>query len=256
MDIKLGNYDTVRYQSGSQVARIISEEWIEREMYCPSCNSPSLDRLPHGTKVIDFRCPSCLEVYQVKSSRRSFGNKVMDSAYGPMINAVNENRSPNLMIMHYSIDSWTVQDLILIPRQLIIPSIIEKRNELGPNAERKGWIGCNIVISSIPSASRLFAVKNFQAKNPNDIRTEWKRFEFAKEMNSENRGWIFDVLRSIQSIGKQQFTILEAYEFEEELSILHPNNQNVRPKIRQQLQLLRDRDIIRFIGRGIYELND
>jgi len=256
MDVRLGSFDIVKYQSGSQVARIISEDWIEREMYCPSCNSSDLDRLPHGTKVIDFRCPSCLEVFQIKSSRRSLGNKIMDSAYGTMISAVNENRSPNLMVMHYSVESWLVQDLILIPRQLIIPSIIQKRNELSPKAERKGWVGCNIVISGIPSASRLFAVKDFQVKNPDEIRMEWKRFAFAKEMNSDSRGWMFDVLRSIQSIGKQQFTILEAYAFEEELSILHPKNKNVRPKIRQQLQLLRDREIIRFIGRGIYELND
>ncbi len=33
--------------------------------------------------------------------------------------------------------------------------------------------------------------------------------------------------------------------FESELAVLHPSNQNIRPKIRQQLQLLVTRGIIR-----------
>jgi hypothetical protein len=35
---------------------------------------------------------------------------------------------------------------------------------------------------------------------------------------------------------------------------LYPGNRNVRPKIRQQLQMLRDRGWLEFTGRGRYRL--
>ncbi len=36
--------------------------------------------------------------------------------------------------------------------------------------------------------------------------------------------------------------------------ICYPNNKNVRPKIRQQLQVLRDLGLIEFEGQGKYTL--
>jgi len=36
------------------------------------------------------------------------------------------------------------------------------------------------------------------------------------------------------------------------LQAKHPQNQNVKPKIRQQLQILRDRGFIEFLGNGYY----
>jgi len=35
---------------------------------------------------------------------------------------------------------------------------------------------------------------------------------------------------------------------------LYPGNRNVRPKIRQQLQILRDRGFLEFTGRGKYRM--
>ena len=50
-----------------------------------------------------------------------------------------------------------------------------------------------------------------------------------------------------------QFSLDDIYECESELQIRHPANSHVRDKIRQQLQLLRDHGIIRFLKRGLYE---
>ncbi len=44
------------------------------------------------------------------------------------------------------------------------------------------------------------------------------------------------------------------YRFEDRLSALYPGNNNVRPKIRQQLQVLRDRGWLEFLGRGRYRV--
>ena len=43
------------------------------------------------------------------------------------------------------------------------------------------------------------------------------------------------------------------YEFENRLSIQFPQNNHIKDKIRQQLQILRDQNMIEFIGRGLYK---
>jgi type II restriction enzyme len=62
-------------------------------------------------------------------------------------------------------------------------------------------------------------------------------------------------LRCVQSLDRKRFTLQEVYaQFEDELSRLHPENKNIRPKIRQQLQVLRDKGQIKFVGKGTYEI--
>jgi len=66
-----------------------------------------------------------------------------------------------------------------------------------------------------------------------------------------DRGWIMDVYSCVERLGKL-FTLDEAYSFDAELAQKHPQNRNIRPKIRQQLQLLRKKGIIEFLGNGKY----
>lgn len=61
-------------------------------------------------------------------------------------------------------------------------------------------------------------------------------------------------MKCVESIGKREFEIEDVYAFDRHLSRLHPGNQNVRPKIRQQLQYLRDRSYLDFVERGRYRL--
>lgn len=68
----------------------------------------------------------------------------------------------------------------------------------------------------------------------------------------ENRGWIMDVLYCINSINCDTFSLKQIYEFESYLAIKHPDNHNIKAKIRQQLQLLRDKGHIEFLGNGQY----
>jgi type II restriction enzyme len=42
------------------------------------------------------------------------------------------------------------------------------------------------------------------------------------------------------------------YQFEKQLAAKHPENNHIKDKIRQQLQMLRDKGIIGFNGRGHY----
>jgi len=67
------------------------------------------------------------------------------------------------------------------------------------------------------------------------------------------RGWTLDVLNLLRSLHKQTFSLADAYALEPHLASLHPSNRHIRPKIRQQLQLLRDIGLIDFLGRGHYK---
>ena len=51
---------------------------------------------------------------------------------------------------------------------------------------------------------------------------------------------------------RPEFTLAEVYGFEARLSAIYPGNNNVGPKIRQQLQMLRDMGWLAFNGRGTY----
>jgi len=61
-------------------------------------------------------------------------------------------------------------------------------------------------------------------------------------------------MKCVENIGKPEFQIDDIYAFADRLSRLYPDNRNVKPKIRQQLQFLRDRGYLDFVSRGYYRL--
>ena len=61
-------------------------------------------------------------------------------------------------------------------------------------------------------------------------------------------------MKCVESLGKREFSLDEVYAFDRHLGALYLGNQNVRPKILQQLQYLRDRGFIEFVSRGNYRL--
>lgn len=69
--------------------------------------------------------------------------------------------------------------------------------------------------------------------------------------NINLRGWMMDILNCVNSL-KEIFTLQDVYKFAEQLKLKHAYNHNVEAKIRQQLQFLRDKGFIEFVGRGVY----
>jgi len=68
-----------------------------------------------------------------------------------------------------------------------------------------------------------------------------------------DRPWEDDVLRCARSFGNREFTLREFYAMhEKDLALRHPGNHHVQANIRRQLQVLRDRGVVRFLGRGRY----
>lgn len=74
-----------------------------------------------------------------------------------------------------------------------------------------------------------------------------------KDAGLNARGWLLAVMKAVDAVGRPEFTLDDVYVHETALSALYPDNRNVRPKIRQQLQVLRDRGWLEFTARrGTY----
>ena len=69
----------------------------------------------------------------------------------------------------------------------------------------------------------------------------------------KGKTWTSDVLYCVQNLNKKEFSLSDIYSYKDYLAKLHPNNCHIKDKIRQQLQILRDKGIIRFEGNGKYE---
>jgi type II restriction enzyme len=83
----------------------------------------------------------------------------------------------------------------------------------------------------------------------------WRKTLFLREERGITaKGWILDVMNCVDRLGKKEFTLDEVYAFESLLRQKYPNNKHIRDKIRQQLQLLRDKGYLEFVSRGQYKL--
>jgi type II restriction enzyme len=242
-----------KYKSASQIARIVSEHWASQNLYCPACDSNKLNPTPINTRAVDLSCPRCLQVFQLKSGRFWNQNKIVDAAYSSMIAAIRSDKVPNLIVMQYT-NFWRVSNVLLIPYFFLIESAIQQRTPLGPNARRKGWVGCNILLSEIPADGKLQVVTDGVISEISQIRKQFSEIRPFSKLNPDVRGWALDVLKAVRRINKVEFTLSDIYAFEEELTKAHPSNKNIRPKIRQQLQKLRDFEIVKFLSPGRYRL--
>jgi len=255
MDLAL-NRDLARgYKSASQIARRVTEGWFEERMYCPACPSQRLHRTQDNTRVVDFVCPSCAAEYQLKAKSSALGRKVRDAAYAPMMRRAERNRSPHFAFLQYDRREWRVRRLLLVPGHFITPATIERCAPLSDSARRAGWVGCNILLENVGEDGRLLVVDDHGVQPPTAVRRKWARFSWLADFEDEKadvRGWTLDVLRCVRTFGGRAFNTRDIYEFEPELARLHPNNNTIPDQIRKQLQILRDRGIVRFLGKGRY----
>lgn len=112
-------------------------------------------------------------------------------------------------------------------------------------------------MSNIPGFGKIFYVQDGIAKSKNEVLDRWSKTEFVKGThNIEAKGWLLDLLVCVDQIKKREFSLEDIYAVEAYLKTKHPLNNNVTAKIRQQLQLLRDKDVIEFVGRGHYRMKE
>ncbi len=243
------------YNNSSQIARVVTENWFENEMYCPNCQSNGLKSLPNNTKVKDFTCPECDEDFQLKARSRSFGNKITSAAYEPQIESIKEGDFPNLSLLTYDSDDYFVKDLKIVPGYFVTLDLVKSRKPLSNSARRSGWVGSKILLGDLPEEAFLYLIKEGEIKDRKKVREQWEQFHFMKNQSLSFRGWTSDVWKCVGNLGKKEFTLQEMYEFEKHLQELHPENDHVKDKIRQQLQKLRDEGVIEFVdNNGKYRI--
>lgn len=240
------------YKSKSQKIRVMSENWLGNNMFCPCCGNINIIKLKNNQPAADFKCDNCGEVFELKSKKGKMGKKINDGAYSTMIKRINSITNPSLLVLNYS-SNYTVTDLILIPKFFITPQIIEKRNPLASTVQRAGWTGCNILYDNIPSQGRINIIKNGIIKCKNEILQNYALIKNLETNNINSRSWLFDVLNCVNQINSKEFFLKDIYAYADILKDKHTNNNNIEAKIRQQLQVLRDKGFIEFLDRGHYK---
>ena len=91
MDLRFNTSLAEGYKSGSQIARVLTEDWLARNMYCPICGEVSIRRAEPNAPVKDYTCEIC-------------GIKITDPLYDP-------NNDINYQIF---ISGITAKDVFLI----------------------------------------------------------------------------------------------------------------------------------------------
>jgi type II restriction enzyme len=241
------------YKSNAQIARILTESWVSKNMFCPRCLNPNIRPFPNNNPVIDFSCSNCKEEYQLKSQKANFGKKITDGAYRAMAESINNNLRPNFLFLQYRTD-YLIKNLFLVPSFFFTLELIERRNPLSESAKRAGWIGCNILLNKIPPEGKIPIIYDGTILRKVDIAKSWRKIEFMKKSPLAERGWTIEVLNAVHNLNKKEFGLQDIYQYEEKLKTLHPSNSHIRDKIRQQLQILRDKGLLIFLGNGKYKM--
>ena len=254
MDINLYSSLSNNYISNSQKIRVLTEKWTFENIFCPSCGGIISD-YENNKPVADFYCKTCTEDYELKSKKDKIGKKIVDGAYSTMIERLQSDSNPNFFFLNYDKNSLNISNFIVIPKHFFTPEIIEKRKPLSSSAKRAGWVGCNILLETIPQSGKIFYIKDSKVQSKNEIVDSWNKTIFLKESkNLDSRGWLLDIMKCIEKMDKKDFSLSEIYQFENYLGLKHPNNNNIQAKIRQQLQVLRDKEFLKFTTRGKYEV--
>lgn len=252
MDLKFDLSIAEGYKSKSQIVRVLSENWVGRNAYCPSCGYHKLSDFENNSPVADFFCTDCNAEYELKSKKDTFSLKIVDGAFKTMIKRINAQNNPHFFLLNYSSLTLEVKNFLVIPKHYFIDDIIEKRKPLGLNAKRAGWVGCNILLKNIPEFGKIFYIKNGLVKQPKKVIEDWSKTAFLATQRVENRGWTIEIMKIIDKIPNKNFSLNEVYYFEADLKRKFPKNNFVKDKIRQQLQVLRDRGLIKFKSNGSY----
>ena len=257
MDLHLHEIsDAHIYKSRGQRARVITEHWTKMNLYCPVCGAPHLVQFEANRPVADFYCERCGAQFEQKSLHRKpprHLTKINGSSYSAMAERLSSNNNPHLLLMYRSDDN--VDNLILVPKHFFTNSIIAPRKSTKPKGRSKPWVGSYILLNEVPESGIIYIVKNGVEENQSKVLDLYRKTLPLITGDLESQGWLLDVLKCVEKIPTSPFSLSQVYAFEPELKKKHPGNHHIKDKIRQQLQVLRDKGFIDFVGRGIYNKN-
>src|SRR3990167_1561135 len=104
------------YINLSQKVRVLTEDWVSRQVYCPNCGNLEIDKYRNNKPVADFFCSNCREDYELKSKKNFVGTKIVDGAYRTMIERLQSIINPNLFLLNYDLCDFSVLNFLVIPK--------------------------------------------------------------------------------------------------------------------------------------------
>lgn len=240
------------YKSQAQIVRVLTEGWLKENGYCPNCGCMPIHKAENNLPVLDFDCPNCTEQFELKSKNaKSAGKIINDGAYDTMIKRIQSADNPNFFFLSYNRADYSVQQLMLIPKHFFTPEIIVRRKALSETAKRAGWVGCNINIGVLPESGKILLVDKHCVMPSEIVHQQWRKNLFLRQQKIGRKGWLLAIMCCVERL-PEKFTLAQMYAFETQLQLQFPDNNHIKDKIRQQLQLLRDQYIIEFMGNGCY----
>ena len=186
--------------------------------------------------------------------QKKLNKRIQGGAYDAMIRKIENGTVPDLLYISYDAKEYSVNDFSVIPGYFFSKTLVLKRKPLQETARRAGWTGCILDISSIPSDGKIYIVKDKTVIDKNSVISSFMKTLFVKSMDANAKGWTCDILKCIELLDKTVFRLDDIYCFEHLLQSRHPRNSAIRAKIRQQLQILRDKNYLVFWGNGMYRL--
>ena len=149
------------FRSRSQQVRVATEGWFGSQSYCLACNSDRLYTSKPNAIARDFFCPLCDQSYELKSSERAEGKRVVDGAYATMLDRIRGRDAPTLVLLRYLRgpaplgSTWFIDRLVAIHPVFLTSAAVEPRKPLSAFAKRAGWQGCNLRLDRIPPEGRI-----------------------------------------------------------------------------------------------------
>ncbi|MCF0194645.1 MAG: restriction endonuclease [Bacteroidaceae bacterium] len=92
MDLLFNTQLANSYHGRTQIARVLTEDWVSRNLYCPICGNPILCQYEANRSVADFYCQSCQNDFELKSKEKrdgELGKVINDGQYDKMIERIN-----------------------------------------------------------------------------------------------------------------------------------------------------------------------
>jgi type II restriction enzyme len=213
---------------------------VARCLFCSNCGAGTVSQFPANRRLADFECRGCREEYELKAQKSRFSAKVLDGAYGAKLKRLEAANNRNLMPLNYDAARLSVTDLIVVPKHFFTADIIEARKPLASHARHAGWQGSRIRLDAVPPSGKIALVRDSILVPKATVLKSWPDTLFLRDESLAARGWLIEVMRCVERIGRAEFTLEDVYAFEQRLSAIYTDNRHVRPKIRQQLQVLRD----------------
>lgn len=190
------------------------------EFYHGKTDLDAVEALVRGKSSITG-VPGLEAIFAVFDYERSFVSSGNLTTEGPA-----SERSYNILIDNPYVSKQLATDFDLLvhsePAHLFSLNVIDEYREIIRRLRNNERTGLNKAPANLPTLSELLE-------------------------NVSVTGWTLNVLQVVINIEHSLFCLEDVYAFSERLQVKYPQNNHVQDKIRQQLQRLRDLNLIEFV---------